>query len=164
MLSTLMNFAIGFSFGIIFGLAMLIITGGFISFSTFISFALWFGAFTALLSANIYRIYFYYKLSVDVNSVCKGDGLESENYVIAMVLGVLTFGIYDLYWVSKLAQRMRANAPRYGFKIVPTGKEIAVLNALSFGYAGAAELIQNMNKFANVYNQTGVAEVVGGVQ
>lgn len=56
------------------------------------------------------------------------------------------------------------NAPRYGYKMLETGKDIAVLDTFSFGYVAAWELIKNMNRIAKVYNQNGLAEVVGGVQ
>ena len=84
--------------------------------------------------------------------------------MISFVLSTLTFGLYHIYWIYKLAQRMRANAPRYGFKMLETGKDIAVLDAFSFGFISAWELIKNMNRMAKVYNQSGVPEVVGGVQ
>ena len=163
-LSSLLNFGIGFGFAVLILLFVMIIAGPFVNFGAFMGVCLVFGAYVSLLTANLYRIYFYYQLSVDVNSVCKGDGLESDNYVIAMVLSALTFGIYGWYWLYKLGQRMRANAPRYGFKMLETGKEIVVLNVLSFGFVGAWELIKNMNRFAQVYNQTGLAQQVGGVQ
>ncbi len=117
----------------------------------------------ALLSSNMYRVYFYYRLSLDINTVCEGDGQENESSLIAAVLSSLTLGLYNVYWIYKLTQRLRANAPRYGFKMQETGKEIAVLHSLSFGYIAAWELIKNMNKVAKVYNQNGLAEV-GGAQ
>ena len=122
------------------------------------------GIIVLLFALNMYRLYFYYRLSLDINEVCKGDGQESESYVIAFVLSNLTFGLYRIYWAYKLGQRLHVNAPRYGFKMPETGKDIAVLDALSFGYIAAWELIKNMNRIVKVYNQTGLAEVVGGVQ
>lgn len=118
----------------------------------------------SVLTCGIYPLYFYYKLSLDINSVCKGDGKESESYLVAVVLSTITLGAYKVYWVYKLAQRLHVNAPRYGFKMVETGKDIAVLDAFSAGYISAWELIKNINKIAKIYNQTGLAEVVGGVQ
>ena len=118
----------------------------------------------SLLTAGIYPLYFYYKLSMDINAVCKGDGKESESYLVAVALSAITLGAYKVYWVYKLAQRLHVNAPRYDFKMVQTGKDIAVLDAFSAGYISAWELIKNMNKIAKKYNQSGLPEVVGGVQ
>lgn len=113
---------------------------------------------------TVYRIYFYYSLSLDVDAVCKGDGRESGSYVAAAALSTLTFGLYNIYWTYKIGQRLHANAPRYGFKMVETGKDIALLDAFSFGYVSTYELLKNMNRIAKVYNQAGPVGVYGGVQ
>ncbi len=111
---------------------------------------------------QIYRIYFYYSLSMDVDAVCKGDGSESGSYVVAAALSTLTFGLYNIYWTYKIGQRLHANAPRYGFKMVETGKDIAVLDAFSFGFISAYELLKNMNRIAKVYNQPVSNGIYGG--
>lgn len=163
-LSSLLNLGIGLAFGLLVGIVVTIKTEGYSPLFTMVRIPVEIGLLVALLSKNMYRLYFYYRLSLDVNTVCEGDGQESESYVVAFVLNLLTFGLYHIYWIYKLAKRMRANAPRYGFKMLETGKDIAVLDALSFGYIAAWELIKNMNRMAAVYNQTGLAAVVGGVQ
>lgn len=114
--------------------------------------------------AVIYKYYFYYQLSLDVNSVCKGDGVETKSYLYVLALNAATFGIYGKYWVYKVAQRLQVNAPRYGFKMIIGGKEMLVLDLFSNGWISAWEFVRNMNRIAAVYNQTGLAEVVGGVQ
>lgn len=163
-LSSFINLGIGVAFGLLIGIILTIMTKGDDAVSTMIITPIVIGVVVALLSHNMYRLYFYYRLSLDVNEVCKGDGQESESYVVATVLSTLTLGLYNIYWVYKLGQRLYVNAPRYGFKMVEDGKDIAVLSSLSFGFIAANELIKNTNKIAKVYNQTGVAEVVGGVQ
>lgn len=107
-----------------------------------------------LVTGGIYKLYFYYKLSMDVEATCEGDGVESPNYMVAMFLSLATFGIYSLYWLYKLAQRMHVNAPRYGFKMVETGRDILILDLLTGGFISAYELIKNMNRIAMVYNQS----------
>ncbi len=123
-----------------------------------IVFAAIFGVVTMVLGlmGTIYKIYFYYQLSLDVNAVCKGDGAENKSYLYVLALNVVTFGIYGRYWVYKIGQRLQANAPRYGFKMIVGGKELVVLDLLSFGWISAWELVKNMNKFAGVYNIDGV--------
>lgn len=163
-LSSLINLGIGLAFGLIVGIVMTIASEGDVALVTMVGVPVGVGLIVALLAKNMYRLYFYYRLSLDINEVCKGDGQESESYVIAFVLSTLTFGLYHIYWIYKLAQRLHVNAPRYGFKMPETGKDIAVLETFSFGYIAAWELIKNMNRIAKVYNQTGLAEVAGGVQ
>ena len=109
-----------------------------------------------IFTLGLYDIYFYYRLSLDVEAVCEGDGVDSPNYLIAAILSTATFGLYKLYWLYKLAQRMHVNAPRYGFKMMETGREILVLDIISRGYISAYELIKNMNRIAQTYNQGGL--------
>ncbi len=163
-LSSFINLGIGLAFGLLVGIVLTIMTKGNAAAQTMLVIPLMIGVVVALLTQNMYRLYFYYRLSLDINEFCKGDGKESESYVVAMVLNSLTLGLYGIYWAYKLGQRIYVNAPRYGFKIVETGKDIAILDSLSFGFIAANELIKNTNKIAKVYNQTGVAEVIGGVQ
>ncbi len=114
--------------------------------------------------AVVYKIYFYYQLSLDVNAVCEGDGVESKSYLFVLVLNTVTFGIYQKFWIYKLAQRLQANAPRYGFKMIIGGSEMVILDICTNGWVSAWEFIRNMNRIAKAYNQSGLAEVVGGVQ
>jgi len=164
-LSSLINAGIGLAFGMLVGIVQVIGNGGHFAMSIIISESLTWMVLVALLTVNMYRIYFYYRLSLDIDSICEGDGDENESYVTAIVLSMLTFGIYELYWTYKLAKRLKANAPRYGFKMLESGKDIVILNTFSFGFIGAWELIKYMNRISRVYNQTGVAPVLeGGVQ
>ena len=113
----------------------------------------------------IYRLYFYYQLSMDVNAVCEGDGLETPGFLFVAALHMITFGLYSKFWIYKLGQRLQANAPRYGFKMVIGGKELVILDILSAGWISAWEFVRNMNQFAKEYNRTiGAQEMVGGVQ
>lgn len=122
-------------------------------------------AAAAAVFIAVYRVYFFYQLSLDINAVCEGDGLESPSYLYVAVLNALTFGIYGLIWTYKVGQRLQANAPRYGFKLPIGGKEMVVLDALSMGWISTWEFVRNMNQFAKVYNKNaGVPEVVGGAQ
>jgi len=111
--------------------------------------------------AVIYKFYFYYQLSIDVNAVCEGDGIENKSYLYVLALNSVTFGIYGKYWIYKIAQRLQANAPRYGFKMIVGGKEVLVLDLLSGGWISAWEFVRNMNRIAKVYNQN---VVEGGEQ
>ena len=163
-LSSLINAGIGFAFGLIIAIVLIIAFNGINAWGILLSVTFGCAFIVSLLANNMYRLYFYYRLSLDINTVCEGDGLESESYVTAFVLNLITFGAYRIYWTYKLAQRLRANAPRYGFKMLETGKDIAILNTLSFGFIGAWELMKYMNRISKVYNENGLAEVVGGVQ
>lgn len=122
------------------------------------------GGIGLLAALLVYRVYFYYQLSLDIDAVCEGDGCESKSYLFVFALNMATFGIYGKYWIYKVAQRLQANAPRYGFKMIVGGKEILALDILSNGWISAWEFVKNMNRIAKVYNQSGLPDVMGGVQ
>ena len=95
-LSSLLNSGIGIVFGLILGIILAIASG---EGSAIIILPLTYAIVFALLSSNMYRIYFYYRLSLDVNAVCEGDGQETESSLIAAVLSSLTLGLYNVYWI-----------------------------------------------------------------
>lgn len=164
-LSHLLNFGIGLAFGLIVGIIATIFSHGYMATYTMLVVPFTIAVLVSALAKNIYRIYFNYRLSLDINTLCEGDGEENESFLVATVLSLLTFGLYHIYWTYKLAKRLRANAPRYGFKMVVTGKEIAVLDMLCFGFISAYGLIKHTNMAAAVYNQNGLADISeGGIQ
>lgn len=167
-LSRAINAAIGVVFGLLVALVLAIVVpkGGQIFVMSSPLFAVVSATVFAAISVNLYYIYFDYKLSLDINAVCAGDGLENESSLVASILSLLTLGLYGVYWKYKLAQRLRVNAPRYGFKMNVTGKDIAVLSVFSFGYISAYELIRTMNRIAKVFNEgcAGSDLTLGGVQ
>lgn len=119
---------------------------------------------TPIVFNLIYKFYFYYQLSLDVDAVCEGDGFETKSYLYVYALNAVTFGIYGKYWIYRTAQRLQANAPRYGFKMIVGGREMVVLDIFSNGWISAWEFIRNMNKIAKVYNQQGLPTFEGGAQ
>ncbi len=161
-LSSFINLGIGLCFGLVVGIVATIITQGIAAQATMLFVTLASAAFVTLFTRNLYKIYFNYRLSLDINTMCEGDGEESESFLTAFLLSLFTFGMYRIYWTYKLAKRLRANAPRYGFKMETTGKEIAALEIVCFGFISAYELIKNTNEAAEVYNKNGLADLSEG--
>lgn len=112
----------------------------------------------------IYQMYFYYQLSLDINAVCEGDGLETKSYLYVLLFNTFTFGIYGKYWLFKAAQRLQVNAPRYGFKMIIGGMEMVVLDLVSNGWISAWEFVRNMNRFAVGFNTNEGPMELGGAK
>lgn len=164
-MSSLLNFGIGLVFGLIVGIIATIFLKGYMAMVTMLAVPVGIAVVFSRFTTNMYRLYFYYRLSLDVNALCEGDGEETESFLITVLLSIATLGLYRIYWVYRLAARLRANAPRYGYKMLETGKEIAALDMISFGFVSAWELIKNTNRLASVYNSYGLAGLIdGGVQ
>ena len=60
-------------------------------------------------------IYFWYVYVEDLNTIFYGDGEDSPNYIIVLLLSWVTCGIYGVFWRYKQANRMyRESYDRYG--------------------------------------------------
>ncbi len=109
----------------------------------------------SILTFGIYSIVFWTKLSNDVNVVCEGDGKKTMKYVFVWLLNFVTVGIFGLIWKFKLANRLQANAPRYGLKFSEGGPIVLVYNLILplIGlFIAQIVTVKNFNKLAKAYN------------
>lgn len=107
----------------------------------------------SIVTLGIYSIYFNYCLARDANIMCEGDGEVTQNYIIAFLLGIITLNIYRIYWYYKLGKRLHNNAPRFGYRMVESGSDMALFSTFPlFYYIAIFLLIKNENKMAGVYN------------
>lgn len=113
-----------------------------------------------ILTCGIYGYYFLYCMARDVNIMCEGDGDNTPGLAVFIILSFVTCGFYGLYWYYKLANRLSANAPRYGLNFQENGTTVLlwyVVGALVCGigpYVAMYILIKNTNALAAAYNQS----------
>lgn len=117
--------------------------------------------FLSAITFGIYNLIYYYKIGRDINAVCEGDGKESFSYLAAVLLSPFTLGLSVRYWLYQQGQRLKVNAPRYGYTMVEGGWDLVVFSVLMVGgdYITAYQLGRHLNKIGRVYNNTGLAEV-----
>lgn len=114
----------------------------------------------SIVTCGIYGYYFLYTLARDVNIMCEGDGEATSGLVVFIVLSMVTCGFYALYWYYKLANRLAANAPRYGLNFQENGTTVLMwylIGLLICGigpYVAMYFLIKNTNALAVAYNQS----------
>ena len=53
------------------------------------------------------------KLAEKINAICEGDGKKTAGAVKFLLLGIITFGIYNLLWLYMLGERLQDNARRH---------------------------------------------------
>ena len=58
----------------------------------------------SIITFGIYSIYFWYKYIQDINKICKDDGKESPNYIVVMLLSLVTLGIYTGSIKAKMSE------------------------------------------------------------
>lgn len=114
----------------------------------------------SIVTCGIYGYYFLYTMARDVNIMCEGDGEETSGLVVFIVLSMVTCGFYALYWYYKLANRLAANAPRYGLNFQENGTTVLMWYLIGLFVCGVGPyvamyfLIKNTNALAVAYNQS----------
>ena len=112
----------------------------------------------SIVTCGIYGIYFLYKLIIDVNIICAGDGDETPGLLKLLLLTIVTCGIYAWIWYYKLGNRIQMNGSRYGLNIQENGTTILLwmlLGSCLFGigpYVAMYYIIRNVNSLAVEYN------------
>ncbi len=117
--------------------------------------------FLNAVTFGIYSIIYFYKAGRDIDAVCEGDGKKSFSYLVALVLSPVTFGLSKLFWNYQQGQRLKVNAPRYGYKMVPGGVDYAVFGILPLGgdLIVAYLMAEHLNRISRVFNTNGVASI-----
>lgn len=113
----------------------------------------------SIITCGIYGYYFLYRMALDVNIACEGDGEHTAGLLQFIVLSFVTCGIYSWIWYYKLGNRLAENAPRYGMNFQENGTTVLMwqlFGALLCGigpFMAMHILIKNSNKICNAYNQ-----------
>jgi hypothetical protein len=56
-----------------------------------------------------------------INVICEGDGKKTAGAAKFLLLGIITFGIYNLLWLYMLGERLQDNARRYNLSFKESG-------------------------------------------
>lgn len=111
-----------------------------------------------LITCGFYSLYFKYKLAIDVNIICEGDGKETAGLLKLILLSLVTCGIYAWIWDYSLGNRLAENAPRYGLQFHENGTSVLLWEIFGIVLCGVGPfvamniIINNMNALANAYN------------
>lgn len=109
-----------------------------------------------IFTLGISSIFFWYKWTEKVNTVCEGDDRDSANYILVLILSVMTCGIYTLIWNYQMGERLYQIAPKYGVEIKHGGIFVMLLrfvpiacSVVKFVYANKLIAQYNANLAAN---------------
>ena len=113
----------------------------------------------SLVTCGLYVYYFVYATSRDVNIACEGDGNDTTGVLLYFILSVITCGIYPIFWLYGLANRLQANAQRYGLTFPENGT--TVLLWFIFGwlicfigpFIAINIVLKNTNAICDAYNR-----------
>lgn len=106
--------------------------------------------FLNIITLGIYGIVFWYKWTRDVNKLFDGDDKDSANYLLVLILDVVSLGINVLAWNYQMGERMYQNADKYGVEIKHGGLFIMIVRLLPL--VSSIFKISYINKFIDAYN------------
>lgn len=119
-----------------------------------------------IIASCAYPLVMMTKISSEINMMCEDDGDYLMPYVCAALLGCITFGIYYIYYLYRMQNRLNENAYRYDAVINERGGTIVLWLLLGNLLAGVgtfvalAIIIRNFNKMAYKYNEEIVTETL----
>lgn len=106
---------------------------------------------------GIYNIVFWFQLTRDLNEMNREEK-KLPNYIVVIILSILTLGIYRWVWYFYVADRIQTTGEDLGLQIKPgPGTTLFWYLFGSFVIVGPfisnLLLIRNMNKIAAEYNK-----------
>lgn len=111
--------------------------------------------FLGIVTLGIYSFYIMWRFTKNMNEICKEDDRRSPNYLVVLLLCMITFGIYGLYWVYMQGKRMYEVSPKYKLDISQNGMFyllwILFLPSLG-GMISTYYLFKNHNQIVKGYN------------
>lgn len=116
-----------------------------------------------LLTAGIYDLIFMWKLCGDLNISCgeveETDDDRSPNYLIVVLLTIITLGIYNYVWFYKQGNRIKTAGKQYGIPIEEKGSTYILWQILGLWLFGIGPIIAlylfigNLNKICRACNK-----------
>ena len=112
----------------------------------------------SIVTFGIYSLFFWHSYVKDVNTICSGDGKNTNGLLVAVLLSIVTFGIYAFVWQYGMQNRLRDNASRYNAGLIKGGGNVVLwgtVGLLLFGIGGLVAMyiqIDSLNKLAYGYN------------
>ena len=104
-----------------------------------------------IITLGIYGIFFWYRWTENVNTICKDDEKDSANYLLVYILDWFSCGIYTLAWNYQQSERLYQAASKYGVTINQGGLFTVLLRIFCSPVAHAFKII-NANKLIDAYN------------
>ena len=107
--------------------------------------------FLSIITLGIYSIFFWYRWTEEVNTLCIDDDDDSANYLLVCILSVFTCGIYTFVWNYKMAERIYQKSADYGVQLKHSGMFI-MLWRLFLPIVSSIYKISYVNKLIDGYN------------
>lgn len=111
-----------------------------------------------IITCGIYALYFIWKMSADMNDLCKEDGRTTPGLAKYILLGIITCGIYNIIWWYRVAERLNDAGARKNVKVDINGTNFLLFYIIGAFVCGIGALVAlhlvftSMNRLAAAYN------------
>lgn len=123
-----------------------------------------------VVTLGIYGLIFWHNYVKDVNIVCAGDGRHTNGLLVAILLSIITLGIYYWIWIYGMQTRLQDTAYTYRIGGVSSGGSVLlwyIVGVLLFcigPFIALYKQIDSMNRVADAYNTMSMRGMRGGMQ
>lgn len=117
-----------------------------------------------LITLGFYSIYWVYAMTRDMNQLCE-DGQETSP-LVAVILTVVTFGIYSYVWYFQFGNRMQNRGLVQGVQIKESGITYILWMTIGIFLLGLGPIIgmykflKNYSNLVTIYNHKLVKNAV----
>ena len=123
--------------------------------------------FLTVITFGIYGLYFIHKVSVDMDTVCAGDGKHTQGLIVYILLSIVTLGIYSLIWMYGVGERINTFCIKNSLTSRCTGGSLLlweIFGALIIVGPLVAEykMLHGMNDICHHYNLVARGAMNGG--
>lgn len=107
-----------------------------------------------IVTFGIFRFFFWWKWTKDVDKMCEGDGKESANYFLILILNVFSLGINVPVWNYQMAERIYQKGGELGAEIKHGGLFVMFWKLIPFLGSFIANMLKIVyfNKLVDAYN------------
>ncbi len=108
----------------------------------------------SIVTLGVFRYFFWYSWTKDVNKLCDGDGKDSANYILVLILNVFSLGINVPVWTYQMGERLFQKAGDYGVEIKHGGFFLMLIRFIPFVGPFVTNILKivYVNKLIEGYN------------
>lgn len=112
-----------------------------------------------LITCSFYHYYFIWSVTKDINIACRGDGEQDLAFWKYICFGSLTCGVYAIYYLYKIGNRLASNSQRYGMFLQENGTTVLMWYLFGSMLCGIGPfmalhiIVKNTNIICHAYNE-----------
>ncbi|MBR6524430.1 MAG: DUF4234 domain-containing protein [Clostridia bacterium] len=115
----------------------------------------------SIITLGIYPLFFWHKYAKEMNVACGGDGKHTRGIIFRIIVGAITFGIYEFVWLYSAGDRIAYYCAKRNLPCKTSGGSVLlwfIFGSMLFGigpFVAMYKLFNGMNTVCSDYNGRG---------